>query len=94
MCLIGIGKMNDSFEMNNQQERRSLIKRQICVNPGPNYLLQANDTCFYISLVKEENFETILLKMKIRKSVWGCWGLNFKFILKQILITIMLKAPN
>lgn len=30
--------------------------KNILLNPGPNYEIEAHDTCFYISLVKEENY--------------------------------------
>jgi hypothetical protein len=77
VCLIGIGKLNDSLELNNQHDRKPLKKPQIFINPGPNYQIKGNDSCFYISLVKEENFDTKLLKMKIRKCLIECEKMCF-----------------
>jgi len=30
--------------------------KSLLLNPGPSYLLEPTDLCFYISLVKEENY--------------------------------------
>lgn len=32
------------------------FNRIILLNPGPNYEIEAQDICYYISLVKEENY--------------------------------------
>jgi hypothetical protein len=34
-----------------------MSKRTILLNPGSQYQIEAQDLCFYISLVKEENYE-------------------------------------
>jgi hypothetical protein len=34
-----------------------MSKRIIQLNPGSQYQIEAQDLCFYISLVKEENYE-------------------------------------
>lgn len=34
-----------------------MSKRNIQLNPGSQYQIEAQDLCFYISLVKEENYE-------------------------------------
>ena len=34
-----------------------MSKRTIQLNPGSQYQIEAQDLCFYISLVKEENYE-------------------------------------
>lgn len=62
--------MNDSFALDNSDEQfveQGFYKPEIYLNPGTNYQIKPNDTCFYISLVKEENYELKLFKLKICK---------------------------
>ncbi len=39
--------------------------KNILLNPGPDYLIQPQDICFYISIVKEENYNWKAAKLKI-----------------------------
>ena len=54
---------NDSIE-----KKKVLNKREIILNPGANYQIKSDDICFYISLVKEENFE--MKQLKSTKSLY------------------------
>ncbi|KAG5847423.1 potassium channel subfamily T member 2 [Anguilla rostrata] len=40
VCLIGVRREDN---------------KNICLNPGPQYIMSASDTCFYINITKEEN---------------------------------------
>ena len=39
--------------------------KSILLNPGPDYLIEPQDQCFYISQVKEENYNWKIAKSKI-----------------------------
>ena len=74
--MIGIGKAVDEaedsiFNVNNNdsiEKKKVLNKREIILNPGANYQIKSDDICFYISLVKEENFE--MKQLKSTKSLY------------------------
>ncbi len=72
VCLIGIGKLDEelnsgsfTIEQNIDEQKKMLSNSNIYLNPGNNYKIQADDVCFYISLIKEENFEMKVNKQKI-----------------------------
>ena len=44
-----------------------IASMNMLLNPGPDYELEAQDTCFYISLVKEENYDWKNCRTKICK---------------------------
>ncbi len=71
VCLIGIGKLDEelnsgsfTIEQNIGEQKNMLSNSNIYLNPGNNYKILADDVCFYISLVKEENFEMKVIKQK------------------------------
>lgn len=47
MALIGIQEENGSIKL----------------NPGPTYIMKLNDTCFYMSLTKEENSSLLIAQV-------------------------------
>ncbi len=59
VCLIGIGKdkQKQSVISEISCEIKNSLTQNILLNPGSNYFIEPNDTCFYISLVKEENYD-------------------------------------
>ena len=54
----------------------NIASMNMLLNPGPDYELEAQDTCFYISLVKEENYDWKISRTKICKLI-----LHFLFCL-------------
>lgn len=50
---------------NKNQNANIFNNKYILLNPGPNYEIEPHDTCFYISLVKEENYNWKAAKSKI-----------------------------
>ena len=47
----------------------NMASMNMLLNPGPDYELEAQDTCFYISLVKEENYDWKISRTKICKLI-------------------------
>lgn len=47
----------------------NISKRTILLNPGSQYQIEAQDLCFYISLVKEENYEWKASKLKLKTKI-------------------------
>lgn len=66
---------NDNTSSHNSISVMNLLNRnisqtgtkQILLNPGPNYFIEPQDLCFYISQVKEENYNWKAVKSKICK---------------------------
>jgi len=54
-----------NIDMNNN----NTATMNMLLNPGPDYELEAQDTCFYISLVKEENYDWRNCRTKICKFI-------------------------
>lgn len=48
---------------------REHFNRFIMINPGPDYKIMSQDLCFYISLVKEENYDWKQAKAKLCKFI-------------------------
>jgi hypothetical protein len=50
---------NSQNEDNNNSslpQQTNYINRNILINPGPDYIIDSDDECFYMSLIKEENY--------------------------------------
>lgn len=58
--------------INPDYQNQMFTNRTILLNPGINYKIREDDICFYISLVKEENYEAQRNKSKLCK-----WNLLF-----------------
>ena len=70
ICLVGLYKSNKTNKLGNlnsfAKEKQNLRKHSDIqvqkndftpiINPGNEYLLQADDICIYASLLKEQNF--------------------------------------
>ncbi len=70
VCLIGVAK--SKINTSDQQKEKnpsfsSSSNEYIVLNPGPNYDLEPNDICLYISLVKEENYDWKEAKARLCK---------------------------
>jgi hypothetical protein len=65
----------------------NIASMNMLLNPGPDYELEAQDTCFYISLVKEENYDWKISRTKICKFIWHFFVL-FKLKLKTFFLMI------
>ncbi|KAJ8270289.1 hypothetical protein GJAV_G00112590 [Gymnothorax javanicus] len=48
-------------------------QKNICLNPGPQHIMSASDTCFYINITKEEN-STVKTKQELCKKKAGYHG--------------------
>ncbi len=57
--------LNSQHNILNSLDLTSMSKRTILLNPGSNYQIESQDLCFYISLLKEENYEWKISKIKI-----------------------------
>ena len=57
-----------SIKTSNDEQRKESFNRTIMINPGPDYKIQSQDLCFYISLVKEENYDWKTAKSKLCKN--------------------------
>jgi hypothetical protein len=59
---VTLNKNRNNLPNDNEQLGSSMI-----LNPGIEYLLQSDDVCIYISLVKEQNFDWKNMKSVISK---------------------------
>jgi hypothetical protein len=65
------------------------FNRYIIINPGPDYKILSQDLCFYISLVKEENYDWKLAKSKLCRIIFSIWNILF-----WLLVFFLNFSPN
>ena len=79
MCLIGIAKHKQNFSTFSSnialsskcssaslsEQATNFSSKYVLLNPGPNYEIESNDVCLYMSIVKEENFNWKAARTKI-----------------------------
>ncbi len=88
MCLIGVGKYKSPAEIDQNNENAasfsSFSNEYIQLNPGPNYEIEPNDLCFYISLVKEENYDWKEARNRLSNSYYFFCRFNLKLNKKKL----------
>ncbi|CAF0855636.1 unnamed protein product, partial [Brachionus calyciflorus] len=57
-------KQNED-QLSKNTPANSFLNKYILLNPGPSYEIEPNDICFYISLVKEENYNWKAARLKL-----------------------------
>lgn len=64
-----VTKHDEHIKTSNNLLTNNFFNKHILLNPGPNYEIEPHDTCFYISLVKEENYNWKAARVKLCKLI-------------------------